>query len=155
LEKRTVVVVPIVNVSELTRFAIGEALSLSHDVVAISVVLEEVDEDHQHCNSLALEWKRWNPGPELQILHTEYTSVVTPISDFIDKERSKHRQQIVVLIPVLAPSKLRYRILHNQLDLVVSAELRKRTDVVVARVQMPIPTKPPRRTRQTSMPRLP
>jgi amino acid transporter len=153
LEKRTVVVVPIVNVSELTRFAIGEALSLSRDVVAISVVLEEGDEDHRHCNSLALDWKRWNPGPELQILHTEYTSIVTPISDFIDKERSKHRQQIVVLIPVLAPTKLRYRILHNQLDLVLSSELRKRTDIVVARVQMPIPTRPPRRMRRPSTPR--
>lgn len=150
LEKKTVVVVPIVNVSELTRFAIGEALSLSHDVVAISVVLEEGDEDHRHCNGLALEWKRWNPGPELQILHTEYTSVVTPITDFIDKERSKHRQQIVVLIPVLSPTKLRYRILHNQLDLVLSTELRKRTDVVVARVQMPIPTASRRRKRASS-----
>jgi amino acid transporter len=150
MPKRAVVVVPIVNVSELTRFAISEALSLSHDVVAISVVLEEGDEEHQRCTSLALEWRQWNPGPELQILHTEYTSVVTPISDFIDKERSKHHQQIVVLIPVLAPSKLRYRILHNQLDLVLSAELRKRTDVVVARVQMPIPTRPPRRMRKPS-----
>jgi hypothetical protein len=151
--KRTVVVVPIVNVSELTRFAIGEALSLSHDVVAISVVLEEGDEEHQRCNSLALEWQRWNPGPELQILHTEYTSVVTPISDFIDQERSKHHQQIVVLIPVLAPGKLRYRILHNQLDLVLSTELRKRTDIVVARVQMPMPTRPPRRMRKPPPPR--
>jgi amino acid transporter len=150
MEKRVVVVVPIANVSELTRFAIGEALSLSHDVVAISVVLEEGDEDHEHCNSLTLEWRRWNPGPELQILHTEFTSIVTPISAFIDKERSKHHEQIVVLIPVLAPGKWRYRILHNQLDLVLSNELRKRTDVVVARVRMPIPTKPPRRARSTS-----
>jgi amino acid transporter len=150
--KKTVVIVPIVNVSELTRFALGEALSLSHDVVAISVVLEEGDEDHQHCTSLELDWRRWNPGPELQILHTEYTSVVTPISDFIDRERSKHHQQIVVLIPVLAPGKLRYRILHNQLDLVLNSELRKRTDIVVARVQMPIPTRPPRRTRRPSPP---
>jgi amino acid transporter len=150
--KKTVVIVPIVNVSELTRFAIGEALSLSHDVVAISVVLEEGDEDHQHCTSLELDWRRWNPGPELQILHTEYTSVVTPISDFIDRERSKHHQQIVVLIPVLAPGKLRYRILHNQLDLVLNSELRKRTDIVVARVQMPIPRRPPRRMRKPSPP---
>lgn len=150
--KKTVIIVPIVNVSELTRFAIGEALSLSHDVVAISVVLEEGDEDHQHCTSLELDWRRWNPGPELQILHTEYTSVVTPISDFIDRERSKHHQQIVVLIPVLAPGKLRHRILHNQLDLVLNSELRKRTDIVVARVQMPIPRRPPRRMRKPSPP---
>ena len=141
--KKTVVIVPVVNVSELTRLAISEALSLSDDVVAISVVLEEGDEDHQRCTSLADQWSLWNPGPELEILHTEYTSIVTPISTYIDKERSKHHQQIVVLIPVLAPGKFRYRILHNQLDLVLSAELRKRTDIVVARVQMSIPASPP------------
>jgi hypothetical protein len=78
---------------------------------------------------------------------------VTPISAFIDKERSKHHEQIVVLIPVLAPGKWRYRILHNQLDLVLSNELRKRTDVVVARVKMPIPTRPPRRMRNPAAPR--
>ena len=75
---------------------------------------------------------------------------MTPISEFIDKERSKHNEQIVVLIPVLMPVELRYRILHNQLDLVLSRELRKRTDVVVARVTMPLPTKLQRPSRSAS-----
>ena len=34
--------------------------------------------------------------------------------------------QIVVLIPVIRPDKLRYRILHNQIDLVLSSALRSR-----------------------------
>jgi hypothetical protein len=36
------------------------------------------------------------------------------------------------------PDHFRYRILHNQTDLVLSAALRTRTDVVVARVPMPL-----------------
>jgi hypothetical protein len=44
----------------------------------------------------------------------------------------------VVLIPVVVPEHLRYRILQNQIDLVLTAALRTRTDVVVARVRMPL-----------------
>ncbi len=35
-------------------------------------------------------------------------------------------------------TKLRYRILHNQIDLVLSAALRNRDDIVVARVTVPL-----------------
>ena len=72
----------------------------------------------------------------LRVLHTEYASVVEPIVAFIDEARARSDQQIVVLIPVVVPEHLRYRILHNQIDLVLSAALRSRTDVVVARVPM-------------------
>jgi len=64
--------------------------------------------------------------------------VVDPIVAFIDHAREESDQQIVVLIPVVAPEHLRHRLLHNQIDVVLSAALRTRTDVVVARVRMPI-----------------
>ena len=44
----------------------------------------------------------------------------------------------MVLIPVVIPDKLRYRFLHNQIDLALSAALHARTDIVVARVTMPL-----------------
>jgi hypothetical protein len=74
----------------------------------------------------------------LQILHTEFASVVEPIVAFIDEAREQDDQQIVVLIPVVIPDRFRYRILHNQIDHVLTAALRARTDVVVARVPLPI-----------------
>ena len=62
-----------------------------------------------------------------------------PIVGFIDELRADHPDdQIVVLIPVIRPDKLRYRILHNQIDLVLSSALRGRDDVVVARVSVPL-----------------
>jgi hypothetical protein len=44
----------------------------------------------------------------------------------------------VVLIPVVVPDRWRYRLLHNQVDQALAAELRRRPDVVVARVALSI-----------------
>ena len=74
------------------------------------------------------DWERWNCGIPLKLLHTDYASVVQPIVAFIDQLRADHPDdQFVVLIPVIRPEKFRYRILHNQLDLVLSSALRTAT----------------------------
>ena len=136
--KRTLVIVPVTSVSRLTRQAISEALSLGQEVIAVSVVIDQ-DQDSQHAaQALEREWSVWNPGVPLRILHTEYASVVRPIVAFIDEAREDSSQQIVVLIPVAVPEHVRYQILHNHVDRVLSAALRTRTDVVVARVPMPV-----------------
>jgi hypothetical protein len=128
----------VVNVSELTRFAISEALSLSKHVLAVSVIVEAHDQGTLISDHLEAEWDEWNPGPRLELLHTEYTSVIDPICAFIDEEQAKSDQQIVVLIPVLVPARWRYRILHNQLDVILTRALRKRPEVLVAKVQLPL-----------------
>ncbi len=139
--KRTLVVVPVINVSRLTRHAICEALSLGQEVVAVSVVIDQGD-DGGDAAALEHAWGQWDPGVPLEILHTEYASVVRPIVAFIDEARRRSDQQIVVLIPVVVPTRYRYRLLHNQIDGVLSRALRDRTDLVVARVAMPL-TPPP------------
>ncbi len=136
--KRTTVVVPINGVSKLCRHAVSEALSLGQDVIAVSVVLEQGDESERHDERLQEAWDEWDPGVPLHILHTDYASVVDPIIDFIDDLRGRIDDQIVVLIPVVIPVHLRYRFLHNQIDLVLSAALRSRSDIVVGRVTMPV-----------------
>jgi amino acid transporter len=139
--KRTLVIVPVINVSRLTRHAICEALSLGQEVVAVSVVIDQGD-DGGDAAALEHTWGQWDPGVPLEILHTEYASVVRPIVAFIDEARRRSDQQIVVLIPVVVPTRVRYRLLHNQIDRVLSRALRDRTDLVVARVAMPL-TPPP------------
>jgi amino acid transporter len=138
--KETLVIVPVTSVSRLARHALSEALSLGQEVRAVSVVIDAPPEEERAGGTLPIEreWAAWDPGVPLDILHTEYSSVVRPIVSFIDEVRAQDDRQIVVLIPVLIPTKLRYRILHNQTDHVLSAALRRRTDVVVARVMMPL-----------------
>jgi hypothetical protein len=89
---------------------------------------------------------------QLQLLRTEYTSVVEPICSFIDEEQAKADQQIVVLIPVIIPTRWRYRVLHNQLDVILTRALRKRPEVLAAKVELPLATprvRPPRSPRHS------
>ena len=46
-----------------------------------------------------------------------------------------------MLIPVVRPDHLRSRLLHNQLDLVLTRALRSRTDIVLSRVTIPLQSK--------------
>ena len=132
--RRTVVVVPVTNVSRLSERALSEALSLSEDVVAVTVVLDDADEA-RHIES---QWEAWSPGVPLRVLTTEYASVVDPIVALIDEERAAHDAQIVVLIPVVVPARLHHRLLHNHVDFLLSSALHHRTDVIVARVPIEV-----------------
>ena len=87
---------------------------------------------------------QWDPGVPLVVLRTEYASVVEPILSYIDHTCQVHAEQVVVLIPTIIPPRLRYRLLHNHLDLVLSAALRSRPGVIVARVTMPLEPAPVR-----------
>jgi amino acid transporter len=142
LRKPTLVIVPVISVSRLTRHAICEALSLGQEAMAVSVAIDPGDDGQSAADALEQEWAQWDPGVPLRILHTEYSSVVGPIIALIDELRERNDKQIVVLIPVVIPNRLRYRILHNQIDHVLSAALRTRTDVVVARIAMPLQAPP-------------
>ncbi len=141
--KRTMVIVPVTGVSRLTWYAISEALSLGQEVTAVRVVLDEGDQGDEDARRIEAEWSRWDPGVPLRVLRTEYASVVEPIVGYIDEICGRHDEQVMVLIPVVAPSKIRYNFLHNHLDLVLSAALRARPYVVVARVSLPLETGTP------------
>jgi amino acid transporter len=135
--RHSLVIVPVTAVSRLTLYALSEALSLGSEVIAVTVIIDGGDEGAAEGDALQAEWTKWDPGVPLRVLHTEYSSVVEPITSFIDELRANDDRQIVVLIPTIIPDRVRYRILHNQIDLVLSGALRSRPDVVVARVQLP------------------
>jgi len=135
--QRTVVVVPVTSVSRLTRHALSEALSLGDEVVAVTVVFDGMPAGLPDYDVEGM-WARWDPGVALRVLHTEYASITDPIVGLVDELLDDRDRQVVVLIPVVVPERLRYRLLHNQVDLALARELRRRPEVVVARVPMPI-----------------
>jgi amino acid transporter len=143
-----VVVVPVAGISRLAYRAISEALSISAHVIAVTVLTGDTDPDTGRDRELQEQWNRWNPGPPLVVLHTEYASVAGPILTFLDRLREQHTEQIVVLIPVATPDQLRYTFLHDHFDLVLTAALRNRPDIVTARV--PVPLHLPDRQHDTS-----
>jgi amino acid transporter len=146
--KPVTVVVPVTEVSRLAQYGISNALSISSQVLAVTVVHDDAaaqdgaSRDGGRASELRKQWARWNPGVPLRVLRTEYASVAGPIVAFVDELQRRDHQRIVVLIPVAMPGKLRYRLLHNHLELVLSRALRGRPDVIIARVPMPLDVLP-------------
>lgn len=145
--QQTTVIVPVSQVSKLTESAISEALSLSKDVVAVYVSNKPpTDGEGQNgskseVDEISEAWRKWDPGVRLEILESEYSSIVEPLVDYIDEMRRKVDHQIVVLIPVIIPDRTRYRVLHNQIDFLLTSALSDRTDVIVARAKYRIQSK--------------
>lgn len=127
--RQTLVVVPVTSLSRLAAMAISDARSFGHEVVAVRVVF--ADQEEQACQMQA-EWKAWDPGARLVLLHTDYHSVVQPILQFIRRAASGDRR-VMVLIPMIVPRHWRHRLLHNQIDLALSSALAREPGVVVAR----------------------
>jgi amino acid transporter len=135
--KPTFVIVPVVAVSRLARYAIGHALSISKNVIAVMVV-EDGDGSAERAQHVQQQWAQWDPGVPLTVLHTEYASVAEPIVAFIDAFCAQHDKDVVVLIPVALPTRLWEQVLHNHIDFILTNALRTRPDVISARISMPL-----------------
>lgn len=174
--KRVRVIVPVSQVSMMTGYALSEALSLSDDVVAIYVSSKlPASDDNRDASadpnsidqgppgdsspeyhsqgsttsekdSFTRQWERWDPKVKLVVVESEYASVVESIVDFIDSQSTTDDIAIMVLIPVVVPDKKRFRLLHNQMDIVLSTALHERTDIIVARSKFALPATIKRRS---------
>ena len=139
--KPVTVVVPVAGVSRLARFGISNALSISPQVVAVTVVHDDAGDTRAgaaRAREVRDQWARWDPGVPLRVLRTEYASVAGPVVAFVEGLQRRQHQRVVVLIPAIMPRRVWQRPLHNHLDLVLSRALRRRPDVIVARVLIPL-----------------
>ncbi|HVM64806.1 MAG TPA: APC family permease [Acidimicrobiales bacterium] len=127
--EQVLVVVPVSGISQIVADTLRHARSLSTDVVAVTVRFED-----DTGPPLADAWQRWGPGVELVTLVSRYHSIVRPLTRYVDGACATGRTLVVVLIPVIAPRRFVHRLLHNQLDLALANALRRRPNVIVARL---------------------
>jgi amino acid transporter len=126
---KTLVIVPVVAVSNLTDQALADAKSLGDDVVAVSVHFED-----EQGSRLQEQWNRWNPGVRLVQLESPYHSVTQPIVQFVGSRCGKEHERVVVLIPEIVPQHIWENIFHNQRATVLSSALRRHTTAIVCRL---------------------
>ncbi|MHB8295950.1 MAG: APC family permease [Acidimicrobiales bacterium] len=130
----TLVIVPVNAISRLTALALSDALSLGSDVLAVSVVFDDDGQGPAREKSLEEQWAAWSPGVRLVVLRSRYHSVSRPLLRYIESLEVRSQERVMVLIPELQPRRWRHRVLQNQMGAVLGSALRKRSDVVVARV---------------------
>jgi amino acid transporter len=124
-----IVIIPVAHLSRMTEFALDTALAFGDDVIAVSIQF-----DKAKAADLKAEWERWGPGVELDIVHSPNRSITTPILEYLERPKIRECHQVLVLIPEVEPSKWRHRLLQNQRDVILANVLRRRTDVIVARL---------------------
>lgn len=106
------------------------AKEISSERVAVRVVLPGAE---RAAMKLKETWERWNPEVPLELIPTQYQSISKPIKSFVNRKLDGYDKE-VLLIPVVEPKKLRHRILHNQLNLVLSSAFISEPRVIVLRI---------------------
>ncbi|GAA2631370.1 hypothetical protein SMC26_22685 [Actinomadura fulvescens] len=127
--RRSLVVVPVGDVSNLTRQALATALSLGDRVIAVRVT--HPDETEGNARFLAA-WERWAPEVELVLINEERQRLVEPVVDYVNRVRERH---VFVLIPEVEPEHIWQRVLQNQRGAVLAHALRRDTESVVCRLR--------------------
>ena len=110
-EMSSKVVVPVSRIHKATLAALRFAASLSDDVVAVIVNMDQKETDR-----LKLAWRSMNFKIPLVILSSPYRSIVNPFLDFLyeQDERDPEKGKAIVVMPSFVPGKFWQNILHNQ-----------------------------------------
>jgi len=132
VKQASLVVVPVVSMSRLTAEGISAALSLGDDVIAVTVVFTDSDEEQPEDQSFRQAWNAWRPEVPLIMLRSPHRSIAKPIVSYlraIEAEDKYHK--LVVLIPEVQPSRPWEWVMHNQRGLILDRAIRRGTDSVV------------------------
>ena len=124
------VIVPVVDVSRLSRLALETAHRLGATVVPVAVQIDPATTE-----LLCARWRDWNPGLDLRVLPSPHRNLVAPVVGYVQKHLDAGAD-VTVLLAEVQPRRRRYEILHNQRGLVLAAALRARTGAVIATISL-------------------
>lgn len=127
-----VIILPVAGITQVVDNSINYAKSLTDQVIAVYIAFEREDE-----KIFEEKWNKFHPEVRLVTLHSQYRSIIHPLTKFIDIVEHKARESnywVTVLIPQFIPKKSWHNVLHNQSSLLIRAYLLFNRNVVVATV---------------------
>jgi hypothetical protein len=124
----------IVPISGIHRGVIN-ALQFAKSISPNGVKAVYVDFDEEATQKLREKWEKWGSGIELVVLQSPYRSLSRPLLYYIDRLRSKDREDFVtVVLPEFIPARWWQQLLHNQSSLLLKGSLLFKKRVVVVSV---------------------
>ena len=128
--RHNTVLVPISGLQRAVVEALQYARSMSDDVQAVYVSLDEAATE-----ALQREWTKWGEGVRLVVLDSPYRSLMEPLLEHIDQTQAANPQDYVtVVLPEFLPARWWHHLLHNQRALLIKGALLFRQHVVVTSV---------------------
>ena len=134
----SLVVVPVGGLSRLTREAISTAVSLGDEVVAVTVVhAEGDDEDRAAAAALRDSWDRWQPGVPLIGLPSVHRELSRPLVTYLREVCAAHAyDRVTVLIPEVEPAHWWTWPLHNQRGALIARAVRRGSSANICRLRL-------------------
>ncbi|WP_042378751.1 APC family permease [Streptacidiphilus melanogenes] len=139
--RHSLVVVPVGALSRLTREALSAAVSLGDEVLAVTVVPGEADEEERAAaESLRRDWELWQPGVPLVELPSARRELARPLVRYLRELRAEDGghayDRVTVLVPEVEPEHWWTWPLHNQRGALISRAVRRGTDATVCRLRL-------------------
>ena len=126
---RNRVIVPFDNINQPSIRALRFAKTISNNVTAFSVAINEEDE-----SKLRARWNKLDTDIPYIIKYSSYRKVVEPLLDFIKSTEYDYRKgdMVTVILPQFAVSKWWHKLLHNGTRIYIERQLLKHKHIVVA-----------------------
>jgi len=125
---RNYVIVPISSPTRVVHESLKFAKTLSKDLIVLHIA-----KDDESAAKVQAKWDAWNPGIDLEIIHSPYRLTIQPLLDYVEELKAKKNPQdyITVVIPEFETRKWWHRLLHNQTGWVLHAMLVLKENVSV------------------------
>jgi hypothetical protein len=144
VREASLVVVPVAGMSRLTAEGVSVAMSLSQDVVAVTVVYTDEADDPADVPDVDFraQWEAWRPEVPLLTLRSAHRSLGKPLVAYLRSVEAENRyHRLVVLIPEVEPSRPWQWLLHNQRGIILERAIRRGTcNVVLCRLRYRLTT---------------
>ncbi len=128
-----VFIIPVSGITRVVENSINYAKALSPDhIISVYISFDRASEiDFEE------KWRKLHPDIRLVILHSQYRSIINPLTKFINRVEyvaSEKNYQVTVVIPQFIPKKGWHNILHNHSGTLIRSFLLFKKNVVVTTV---------------------
>lgn len=125
------VILPIGGVHRGTLAALRYAKTLSDDISAVHVSMDE-----EETRKIQQKWEMWGDGTRLVILESPYRVFLEPLLKYIDEidETRQANDIITIVVPEFVPRHVMANALHTQTAVELRMALRFRKDIVITNV---------------------
>ena len=129
--KRHRVIVPIAGVHQGTLEALDYALSLSDDVTAVHISI-----DQEQTAAMKRKWDEWGKGVRMVIIDSPYRTFFEPFLEYLDGifRILQPNERITIVVPQFTPKKWWHNLLHTQTAFWLRFALLSKRGIVITEV---------------------
>ena len=129
--KRHRVLIPVSTIHRGTLDALDYALSLSDDVTAVYVSM-----DQEQRSALEYKWSLWGKGVRLVVIESPFRTFLEPFLEYVDElcKILQHNERMTIVVPQFIPKHWWHNLLHTQTAFWLRFALLNKRGIVITEI---------------------